>query len=54
MSVDFHRRETLVGPPLERPIARDAFLRDADRAGLRLAREVASLPYRYCLVARRT
>jgi ubiquinone/menaquinone biosynthesis C-methylase UbiE len=50
VNVDFHRRETPVGPPLERRIARETFLRDARRAGLRLVREVTLLPYQYCLV----
>jgi ubiquinone/menaquinone biosynthesis C-methylase UbiE len=50
VNVDFHRRETPVGPPLERRIAREAFLRDARRAGLCLVREMTFLPYQYCLV----
>ena len=50
VNVDFEKRETPVGPPLERRIARDAFLRDARRAGLRLVREATFLPYQYCLV----
>ena len=54
VNVDFHRRETPVGPPLERRIARETFLRDARRAGLRLVREAAFLPYQYCLVLRPT
>jgi ubiquinone/menaquinone biosynthesis C-methylase UbiE len=53
VNVDFHRRETPVGPPLERRIARETFLRDARRAGLRLVREVTFLPYQYCVVLRR-
>jgi ubiquinone/menaquinone biosynthesis C-methylase UbiE len=53
VNVDFHRRETPVGPPLARRIARDAFLRDARRAGMRLVGEVTFLPYQYCLVLRR-
>jgi ubiquinone/menaquinone biosynthesis C-methylase UbiE len=53
VNVDFHRRETPVGPPLERRIARETFLRDARRAGLRLVREVTVLPYQYCVVLRR-
>ena len=52
VNVDFHRRETPVGPPLERRIARETFLRDAGMAGLRLVREVTFLPYQYCLVLR--
>ena len=53
VNVDFHRRETPVGPPIERRIARETFLRDAGRAGLRLVRELTFLPYQYCLVLRR-
>ena len=53
VNVDFDRRETPVGPPLERRIAREAFLRDAERAGLRLVRDVTFLPYQYCVVLRR-
>jgi ubiquinone/menaquinone biosynthesis C-methylase UbiE len=52
VNVDFHRRETPVGPPLERRIARETFLRDARRAGLRLVREITFLPYQYGLVLR--
>jgi len=52
VNVDFQRRETPVGPPLERRIARETFLRDARRAGLRLVSEPAFLPYQYCLVLR--
>jgi len=53
VNVDFHRRETPVGPPLERRIARETFLRDARRAGLQLVRELTFLPHQYCLVFRR-
>jgi ubiquinone/menaquinone biosynthesis C-methylase UbiE len=52
VNVDFHRRDTPVGPPLERRIARETFLRDARRAGFRLLREATFLPYQYCLVLR--
>ena len=52
VNVDFHRRETPVGPPLERRIARETFLRDAGMAGLRLVREATFLPYQYCLMLR--
>jgi ubiquinone/menaquinone biosynthesis C-methylase UbiE len=53
VNVDFHRRETPVGPPVERRIAREVFLREARRAGLRLVRELTFLPYQYGLVLRR-
>lgn len=52
VNVDFHRRETPVGPPVERRVAREAFLRDARRAGFRLVGEATFLPYQYCLVLR--
>jgi SAM-dependent methyltransferase len=52
VNVDFHRRETPVGPPVERRIARETFLSDARRAGLSLVREATFLPYQYCLVLR--
>ena len=51
-NVDFHRRETPVGPPLEHRVAREAFLRDATAAGLRLAGERDFLPYQYVLLLR--
>jgi ubiquinone/menaquinone biosynthesis C-methylase UbiE len=50
VNVDFHRRETPVGPPVERRVAREIFLRDAGRAGFRLVHEVTFLPYQYCLI----
>ena len=50
VNVDFHRRETPVGPPVERRVARETFLRDARRAGFRLVHEATFLPYQYCLV----
>ena len=52
VNVDFHRRETPVGPPVERRIARETFLRHAARAGLRLSGEATFLPYQYCLILR--
>lgn len=52
VNVDFHRLETPVGPPVERRVARETFLRHARRAGLRLSREVTFLPYQYCLILR--
>jgi ubiquinone/menaquinone biosynthesis C-methylase UbiE len=52
-NIDWDARETPVGPPLERRIARDTFLRDARRAGLTLVAEHRWLPYQYFLVFRR-
>lgn len=52
VNIDFHKRETPVGPPLEHRVTREEFLRDARRAGLRLAGEFAFLPYQYFVVLR--
>jgi ubiquinone/menaquinone biosynthesis C-methylase UbiE len=51
-NVDFHRRETPVGPPLEHRVAREDFLREARRAGFRVVAEHEFLPYQYFLVLR--
>ncbi len=51
-NIDFHRRETPVGPPVQHRVSREAFLASARRAGLMLAREVETLPYQYFLILR--
>jgi ubiquinone/menaquinone biosynthesis C-methylase UbiE len=51
-NVDFHRRETPMGPPLRHRVSRERFLRDARRAGLGLVREAAFLPHQYFLILR--
>jgi SAM-dependent methyltransferase len=45
--VDFHRRETPVGPPVDHRIAREAFLEAARAAGLRAVREHRFLPWQW-------
>lgn len=52
VNIDFDRRETPVGPPVEHRVARERFLRDAERAGLDLVAEHRFLPYQYFLVLR--
>jgi ubiquinone/menaquinone biosynthesis C-methylase UbiE len=49
-AIDFEKRETPVGPPVEHRVAREDFLRDARRAGLALAAEHRFLPYQYFVV----
>jgi hypothetical protein len=51
-NIDFARRDTPVGPPVDHRVAREDFLRDAHRAGLALAAEHRFLPYQYFLVLR--
>lgn len=52
VNIDFDRRETPVGPPVAHRIAREQFLRDAERAGLGVVAEHRSLPYQYFLALR--
>jgi ubiquinone/menaquinone biosynthesis C-methylase UbiE len=53
VNIDFAKRETPVGPPVDHRVSREAFLRDARRAGLVLTAEHGFLPYQYFLVLRR-
>src|SRR5213594_2897334 len=50
VNIDWDARETPVGPPLERRIPSEAFVRDARRAGLALMGERSLLPHQYFLV----
>jgi ubiquinone/menaquinone biosynthesis C-methylase UbiE len=50
VTIDFDKRETPVGPPVEHRVAREDFLRDARKAGLRLVAEHRFLPHQYFLV----
>lgn len=52
-NIDFDKRETPVGPPIDHRVAREEFLRDARRAGLTLVAEHHFLAYQYFLVLRR-
>ena len=53
VNIDFDKRETPVGPPVDRRVAREEFLQDARRAGLTLVAEHRFLPYQYFLVLTR-
>jgi ubiquinone/menaquinone biosynthesis C-methylase UbiE len=52
VNIDFARRETPVGPPVDHRVAREDFLAAARRAGLRLVAEHRFLPHQYFLVLR--
>jgi ubiquinone/menaquinone biosynthesis C-methylase UbiE len=52
VNIDYHKRETPVGPPLSHRVAREDFLETAGRAGLVLAQEESLLPHQYFLVLR--
>ncbi len=51
--IDFEKRETPVGPPVDHRVSREEFLRDAARAGLRLVAEHRFLPYQYFVILKR-
>jgi ubiquinone/menaquinone biosynthesis C-methylase UbiE len=53
VNIDFAKRETPVGPPVEHRVAREDFLRAAGRAGLALVTEHRFLPHQYFLIFRR-
>jgi ubiquinone/menaquinone biosynthesis C-methylase UbiE len=51
VNVDFQKRETGgVGPPVAQRVAREAFLADAQAAGLTVVAEPTFLPHQYFLV----
>jgi ubiquinone/menaquinone biosynthesis C-methylase UbiE len=53
-NIDFHKRATPVGPPLEHRLAREDFLREAAGAGLELVAEPSFLENQYFLILART
>ena len=52
-NVDWHKQKSDFGPPLEHRIAREDFLADAAKAGLRLVAEPKLLPHQYFLILAR-
>jgi hypothetical protein len=48
--VDFHKKPSPVGAPMEMRLAREDVIREFVQAGFRLAREETFLPYQYFLV----
>jgi ubiquinone/menaquinone biosynthesis C-methylase UbiE len=50
--IDFHKRESPVGPPLGERVRREDLLRHIERAGLRVAKELIFLPYQYFFLLR--
>ena len=47
--IDFQKRELPVGPPLEKKIASEDFVRQLETAGFQLLKEHTFLPYQYFL-----
>jgi SAM-dependent methyltransferase len=52
VNIDYHKRETPVGPPLDHRLSREVFLAEARSAGLAVVEEPAFLPYQYFVVLR--
>jgi ubiquinone/menaquinone biosynthesis C-methylase UbiE len=50
VNVDWHKRQTAIGPEQSHRIGREEFLGDAEKAGLRLAAEPKFLPHQYFLI----
>lgn len=48
--VDFHKKETAVGPPMEMRVSRESVVSQFEQNGFALAKEHTFLPYQYFLV----
>jgi len=49
-NIDWHKKKTAFGPPMDHRIAREDFLADAAKANLRLVAEPTFLPHQYFLL----
>jgi ubiquinone/menaquinone biosynthesis C-methylase UbiE len=52
VNIDYQKRATPVGPPLDHRLSRETFLAEARSAGLVVAEEPAILPYQYFVILR--
>jgi ubiquinone/menaquinone biosynthesis C-methylase UbiE len=50
--IDFHKRESPMGPPVHERVLRETVLGHIKRAGLRVARELVFLPHQYFFLLR--
>ncbi len=50
VDIDWHKRKTAIGPEESHRVAREDFLADAEKAGLRLTAEPKFLPHQYFLI----
>ena len=50
VNIDYQKRETPVGPPMDHRLAREVFVAEASAAGLRVIAEPDVLPYQYFVV----
>ena len=52
VNVDYHKRPTPVGPPMDHRLSRETFIEEAKAAGLAVMSEPQILPYQYVVVLR--
>jgi ubiquinone/menaquinone biosynthesis C-methylase UbiE len=52
--IDFHDRETPVGPPVGERVSREEVLKEIKRAGLKVANELTFLPHHYFFLLKKT
>jgi ubiquinone/menaquinone biosynthesis C-methylase UbiE len=52
VNIDYHKRATPVGPPLDHRLSRETFIEEAKSAGLVVAEEPTFLPYQYFVILR--
>jgi ubiquinone/menaquinone biosynthesis C-methylase UbiE len=50
VNIDWQKRPTAIGPPVEHRVSREAFLADAAKAGLRAVAEPTFLPHQYFVI----
>jgi ubiquinone/menaquinone biosynthesis C-methylase UbiE len=48
--IDFFKKETPVGPPMEMRVSREAVMKEFEQNGFRLVKEHTFLPYQYFLI----
>jgi ubiquinone/menaquinone biosynthesis C-methylase UbiE len=52
VNIDYHKRPTPVGPPMDHRLSQEAFVQEARSAGLAVVEEKDLLPYQYFVVLR--
>jgi ubiquinone/menaquinone biosynthesis C-methylase UbiE len=50
VNIDWHKRKTAIGPEMDHRVAREDFLSDAAKAGLRVVGEPKFLPHQYFII----
>ena len=48
--IDFHKKETPVGPPMEMRVSREEVMKESQQNAFRLVKEHTFLPYQYFLI----